>query len=82
MGAEGIRMRAIYQPVQPLEDDVYAYIRAWQGDEIGFSVLDKVTKHPDFTHCGMFWLKREDFEDVFKINENGGSQYWGSDGQQ
>ena len=37
-----------------MEEDVYAYIRARQGDEVGFSVLDKIhetrkRKYPDFT---------------------------------
>ncbi len=77
MRIEEIKMKAIYEPVMELEDDVYAYIRAFMDREIGFSVLDEATLHPDFSHCGMFWLKKKDFAEFFKFSDAAGGQDWG-----
>ncbi|MBQ6371467.1 MAG: hypothetical protein IJJ21_07785 [Firmicutes bacterium] len=77
MGTGNIKMKAIYEPVQPLEDDVYAYIRGLAGNEIGFSVLDEATEHPDFSNCGMFWLKKKDFMKFFRVSKTCGLQSWG-----
>lgn len=61
-----IRLNAIYRPSIPLDEEVYAYIRGFKDNLIGFSVLDEATSHPDFSNCGIFWLKTEDFDFVFE----------------
>ncbi|MDO4870026.1 MAG: hypothetical protein Q4A65_07085 [Bacillota bacterium] len=61
-----IRFDMIYKNKLPMEEDVYAYIRAWQGDEVGFSVLDRPTNNPDFSKCGVFWVTPDNFWIVFE----------------
>lgn len=56
----------IYEPIEPLEEEVYAYVRAEQNGEIGFSVLPIATRRPDFSNCGVFWVLRKDFTSMFK----------------
>ena len=46
---------------------IYAYIRAFKGDEVGFSVLEYATSYPDFSNCGVFWVKEKDFFKVFEM---------------
>ena len=44
----------------------YAYVRGFRDDDtVGFSVLGKYSKTPDFSDCGVFWVKTEDFLKVF-----------------
>ncbi|MBR3296741.1 MAG: hypothetical protein IKI65_02755 [Firmicutes bacterium] len=45
--------------------EIYAYVRAWKNGEIGYSVLEKATSHPDFSNSGVFWMRAEDFLSVF-----------------
>lgn len=44
----------------------YGYIRAFKGDEVGFSVLEYATSYPDFSNCGIFWVREKDFFKVFE----------------
>ena len=39
----------------------YVYVRIMKGDEVGFSVLDEITDHPDFSNCGVFYVRQTDF---------------------
>lgn len=48
------------------EIDVYIYIRGWNKNEIGFSVLEEDTDYPDFSNCGVFWVKHKDFNRMFR----------------
>lgn len=66
MALNSINSKMIYKPAQQLEEDVFAYILDFNGKEIGFAVLDKATKNPDFSNCGMFWLSPYDFANFFK----------------
>lgn len=66
MKENGINIGGIYELIEKEEEDVYVYVRALQGDEVGFSVLDKAVKNPDFSDCGMFWVREKDFEMMFK----------------
>ena len=61
-----VRTDAIYRPREPLEEDVFAYIRECRQHEIGFSVTDKQEQYPDFTNFGIFWLSPGDFVDFFE----------------
>ena len=45
---------------------IFAYIRAFKGKEVGFSVFEYATSHPDFSNCGVFWVKENDFFKVFE----------------
>ena len=47
-------------------ETIYGYIRGTRGGDVGFSVLDTATSQPDFSGCGTFWLKPEDFFKVFE----------------
>lgn len=63
-----ISMRKIYQPVFPTDDcNCYTYIRVIRGDEVAFSVLEEITDHPDFSNCGVFWVKKEDFRKLVRV---------------
>ena len=48
-------------------EKIYGYVRAFRGGEVGFSVLDVATSKPDFSNCGVFWVKPEDFMRTFKF---------------
>ena len=48
-------------------EPVYGYVRGFKNDEVGFSVLDVPTNFPDFSNCGIFWIKKKDFFKVFEI---------------
>lgn len=61
-----IRFDIVYKNKLPMEEDVYAYVRAWQGGEVGFSVVDKPSRNPDFSNCGVFWVAPEHFCFVFE----------------
>ena len=77
MRVNGIEKNAIYKTIEPCEDgDIYAYVRGWSDTEIGFSVLDKAVENPDFSNCGMFWVKPKDFKKLFKIYKKGRKVYW------
>jgi hypothetical protein len=60
---------AVYVPKIYMEDDVFAYVRFLKNGEIGFSVLDDLTNRPDFSNCGVFWQRPEDFLAFFKLLE-------------
>ncbi|MBR4150566.1 MAG: hypothetical protein IKR08_04225 [Firmicutes bacterium] len=47
------------------EEPVFAYVRFFKDGEIGFSVLDEAFSDPDFSNCGVFWVRPEDFPIVF-----------------
>ena len=57
-------------------EDVYAYIRAFRGNEVGFSVLSEATVTPDFSNCGVFWVKKTDFFVVFESSPYYGLRCW------
>ena len=64
-------MNCIYINSVPMEEDVFAYVRFLKDGEIGFSVLDHPSLRPDFSQCGVFWVKPEDFLmtfDPFDLN--------------
>ena len=61
-----LRTNAVYQPRVPLDEPVYAYIRNYKQDAVGFSVLGSVEQEPDFSKCGMFWLDPQDFDEFFE----------------
>lgn len=45
----------------------YIYVRGFRDDDtVGFSVLGEYSKNPDFSDCGVFWVKTEAFLKVFK----------------
>ncbi len=54
-------MNCIYINSVPMEEDVFAYVRFFKDGEVGFSVLDHPSLRPDFSQCGVFWVKPEDF---------------------
>jgi len=56
----------IYEPIEPLEEEVYAYVHAVRNGEVGFSALPTATRTPDFSNCGIFWVKKNDFTSMFK----------------
>lgn len=56
-----IRIKGAYKFSKLGFDGIYGYIRAFKGDEVAVSVMDKLTETPDFSGCGVFWLKTEDF---------------------
>ena len=39
-----LRTDAVYRPKIPMEEPVYAYIRACKQDEVGFSVIDHIAQ--------------------------------------
>lgn len=47
-------------------ETIYGYVRAYRGPDVGFSVLDVATSSPNFSNCGVFWVKPEDFMKTFK----------------
>ncbi len=55
------------KPEMGQEDPIYAYVRALnEQGEIGFSVLDHITNRPDYSECGVFWVRPQDFLMVFR----------------
>ena len=56
----------IYKPIVQLEEDVYAYVHEIKNGEVGFSALPIVTRTPDFSNCGIFWVKKQDFTSMFE----------------
>lgn len=68
MGLKSINSKIIYKPAEPVGGDVFAYVRAFNGKEVGFSVLDEATRKPDFSNCGIFWVRPEDFALLFKAH--------------
>ena len=69
MNIRDYKSGTIYKPIVPLEEEVFLYVRKFKNDEVGFSVLDKATHHPDFSNCGIFWVKAKDFLSVFDVYE-------------
>lgn len=69
LNIEEITFNKIYVNAVPLEGgaEVYGYIRDWKNGEVGYSVLDYASDSPDFSNCGVFWMKPEDFGKVFMI---------------
>ena len=59
-------MNCIYINTVELEEDVFAYVRFFKDGEVGFSVMDHPSLRPDFSECGVFWVKPEDFLLVFR----------------
>lgn len=53
------------------EGFVYAYVRGWRGNEVGFSVLEQALDDPDLSQCGVFWVRPEDFIRVFDVYKSG-----------
>lgn len=77
MRVNGVEMDVIYKTIEPGEDgNVYAYVRGWTKTEIGFSVLDEAVKDPDFSNCGVFWVRPEDFKTLFEIYKKDRKVYW------
>lgn len=62
----GIIMNCIYMPCKKLEAPAYVYVRFVKDDELGFSVLDNITNRPDYSQCGVFWVKQRDFLKMFR----------------
>ncbi|MCI7146454.1 MAG: hypothetical protein MR991_08460 [Clostridiales bacterium] len=60
-----IKFGNIYKSTLSSDEDVYAYVRGIEGGKVGFSVLDEATRSPDFTNCGVFWVREKDFTKVF-----------------
>lgn len=56
----------VYEPIEPLEEPVYVYVHEVRNGEVGFSALPVATRTPDFSNCGIFWVKRKDFRLMFK----------------
>ena len=56
----------LYKLIQPTEEESYVYVRKKNGKEVGFSILPIATLNPDFSCCGVFWVKEKDFTKVFK----------------
>ena len=50
-----------------IEDYVFAYVRGWENGEVGFSVLDYAAGNPDFSNCGIFWVRPHDFIKLFEV---------------
>ena len=48
------------------DEPIFAYIRFLKDGEIGFSVLDEAVSRPDYSNCGVFWVRPEDFLKVFR----------------
>lgn len=61
-----LRTDAVYKPKEPLEVPVFAYIRECREDEVGFSVIERIERNPDFSNCGIFWLSPIDFDEFFE----------------
>ena len=66
MKMKGFLTNTIYELKVSAEEDAFVYIRAFKDGEIGFSVLDEATLKPDFSNCGVFWVRENDFKRVFK----------------
>lgn len=50
-----------------MDGEAYCYIRTIKGnEEVAFSVLDEKTSRPDFSECGVFWIRIEDFNKMFR----------------
>lgn len=71
MSTSEIRFNAIYKLKNEMnvEDAPFAYVRGWENGEVGFSVLDEVTSTPDFSNCGVFWVRKDDFTKMFELYE-------------
>ncbi len=67
---KGLSIGNIYK-AKSTPEDVYGYIRIFRGDEVGFSVLPIATLTPDFSNCGVFWVKKKDFFVAFEENAVG-----------
>lgn len=48
------------------EEPIFGYIRFLKDGELGFSVLDEPVSRPDYSNCGLFWVKPEDFLKMFR----------------
>ncbi len=46
---------------------IYGYIRTIRAGEVGFSVLEEPVEDPDFSNCGVFYVKPKDFTRVFEV---------------
>ena len=58
-------LKEVYR--KPDMEEAYCYIRTVKGNkEVAFSVLDEKTSFPDFSNCGVFWLRIEDFTKMFR----------------
>ena len=56
----------IYVPSTPTPEPVYCYIRGYRGSTVGFSALDYLSSAPDFSYCGIFWIRKNDFQIMFR----------------
>ena len=56
----------VYKPIVPLEEEVFVYVRKLRGKEVGFSALPTATRNPDFSNCGIFWVRQKDFNKIFQ----------------
>lgn len=67
MNINDIKMNGIYRfSLGDQNEDVFAYIRKWKNNEIGFSVLDHISEYPDLSDCGIFWVDKYDFALMFE----------------
>ena len=60
----------IYINKVELEEAVFAYVRFLKDGEVGFSVMDAPYIRPDFSDCGVFWVRPEDFLRTFRPLED------------
>ena len=69
MNISEIKFKTVYRAKEELgiEDHVFAYVRGWENGEVGFSVLEEATDNPDFSNCGVFWVRPSDFVRIFDI---------------
>lgn len=71
MERHGVRNDVIYELKEPQgSGGAYVYVRAWEGNDLMFSILDEPEKTPNFDNCGMFWIKPENFLKIFKVSEH------------
>ncbi|MDO4485075.1 MAG: hypothetical protein Q4C46_00610 [Bacillota bacterium] len=68
MNINEIRKGVIYKAVNlPEKCDVFAYIHKCNKKEVAFSVLDEAVENPDFSNCGMFWVRPQEFTLLFEV---------------
>ena len=56
----------LYKLIEETEEEVYVYVRKKRGIEVGFSALPIATLNPDFSDCGVFWVREVDFKKIFE----------------